>query len=285
MAETLSVDGLLPPEIAHKVEDIGALKARLPFVQTLMLAILAGAFVAMGAVACNAAMTGTTDALPYGLARLVGGLAFCLGLILVVVAGAELFTGNNLLVMAWVGGKLPLAGLLRNWGIVYVGNFVGSVLTAALIFPTETHTCSSGGVGLTALKVADAKCALAFVPAFTRGIYCNALVCLAVWLAMSCRSTGDKILAVLFPTTGFVMANFEHSVANMYFIPMGLLIKGLAAPSFWTACGSSADAFPHLTLDRFLLGNLLPVTIGNVIGGGLFVGAFYWVIYCRRQGD
>lgn len=277
----LHVDGLLPPEIAAKAEDAGVAKARMPFASTFLLSILAGAFVAMGAVFYVAVTTGGGD-LPYGVVKLIGGVAFCVGLILVVVAGAELFTGNNLLVMAWAGGRVPTSLVLRNWTIVYIGNFVGSVLTALIMLCTESHMASNGEVGLNALNIAHAKCQIAFVPAFTRGIYCNALVCLAVWLTMSCRSTGDKILAIIFPITAFVVAGFEHSVANMYFVPMGLFLAQFAGPEFWQAVGASPADYPALTWYQFLTGNLLPVTLGNIVGGGFFVGAVYWAVYCRR---
>lgn len=278
----LHVDGLLPPEIAAKAEEVGAAKARMPLAPTFLLSILAGAFVAMGAMFCTVLTTGSAE-LPYGVARLLGGLAFSLGLILVIVAGAELFTGNNLLVMAWAGRRASTGLVLRNWAVVYVGNFVGAVLTALIMLLTESHTSSDGELGLNALNIAHAKCQIAFLPALTRGIYCNALVCLAVWLAMSCRSTGDRILAIVFPITAFVAASFEHSVANMYFVPMGLFLVQFATPDFWQAVGVSPDSFPDLTWPRFLLGNLLPVTLGNIVGGGFFVGAIYWAVYCRRS--
>ncbi len=283
MTSPSPIDSLLPPEIARRAEAAGISKAHMPFVPMFLLAVLAGAFVAMGAVFCTTALTGTGNCMPYGPARILGGLAFCLGLILVVVAGAELFTGNMFLVMAWAEGRVPLALLARNWAIVYAGNLAGSVATAYLMFPAEQHTMSSGAVGLQALTTADAKCGLPLTVAFTRGIFCNALVCLAVWLTYSCRTSGDKILAILFPITGFAACGFEHCVANMYFIPVALFIKQGGPSAFWAASGASPDQFIHLTWSGFLQANLLPVTLGNIVGGAVFVAGVYWLAYCRSS--
>jgi len=280
--EVFQFDSLLPAAIASKVEDVGAKKGNLDFASTFMLAILAGAFIAFGAAFCTTVITGVADKVGFGITKLLGGLAFCLGLILVIVAGAELFTGNNLLVMAAASRKLPFSKLLRNWTIAYLGNFTGSVLTAYIMYLSYQYAMADGALGVTAMKIANDKCGLAFVPALTRGIYCNTLVCLAVWLTFSCRTTGDKILAIIFPITAFVACGFEHSVANMYFIPIGLFIKSGAPASYWTTIGQNASAYANLTWLGFAR-NLLPVTIGNIIGGGAFVGAIYWVIYLRKR--
>jgi formate/nitrite transporter len=199
------------------------------------------------------------------------------------VAGAELFTGNNLIIMAFASGRIPITAVLRNWLIVYVGNFVGSILTAVVMLVSKQYTFAGGALGANALGIANGKCNLGFLQAIALGIMCNALVCLAVWLCTSARSTTDKILAIIFPITAFVAAGFEHSVANMYFIPMGLLIKGFAPESFWSAVGSTAGDYASLTWGAFFLNNLLPVTIGNIIGGVGFVGLAYWFIYLRPQ--
>jgi formate/nitrite transporter len=183
--------------------------------------------------------------------------------------------------MAWASGKVTTRRLLRNWGIVYLGNAVGALATAAVMFLTGQHGFGGGVVGRTALGIAHAKVDLGFVQAFSLGMMCNALVCLAVWLTYSARSTSDRILCVLFPITAFVAAGFEHCVANMYFVPVALFIKTGADASFWSQIGGSAEAFPLLTWGRFLLGNLLPVTLGNVVGGSLMVGATYWFVYLR----
>jgi len=277
----ISFDALLPPAMAGKAEDVGVAKANLDALPMFALSLLAGAFIAMGAIFATTVTTGAGGALPFGVATLLGGLVFCLGLILVVVAGAELFTGNNLIVMAWAGGKVSTRKLLRNWIIVYAGNFTGSILTAYMIFLSRQYTFGSGALGVNALNIAHAKVTLDFWPALILGIFCNALVCLAVWLCLSARTTTDKILAIIFPITAFVAAGFEHSVANMYFIPVGLFIKGGAGADFWSAAGVTAADYTHLTWNNFLLANLLPVTIGNVIGGAVMVGLVYWFIYLR----
>lgn len=280
MSQSNGIDALLPPEIAAKAEAVGVAKSKLAVVPLLTLAVLAGAFIAMGAMFSTVVLTGGS-ALPWGVSRLLGGLTFCLGLILVVVGGAELFTGNALIVMAVVSRKVSPAMLLRNWCIAYAGNFIGAGLTAALIFWTSHHALADGQVGLLQLKLADAKCGLTLLEAVTRGIYCNALVCLAVWLCLSCRTTGDKILAIVFPITAFVAAGFEHCVANMYAVPVALFVKAGAGREFWARIGSSPEAWPRLTWENFLLNNLLPVTVGNIIGGAFFVGLTYWLVYRR----
>jgi formate transporter FocA len=278
----LQFDALMPAAMAHKAEDAGVKKASLDVARMFALAVLAGAFIALGAVFSTTVTTGGSE-LPFGVTKLLGGLVFSLGLILVVIAGAELFTGNNLIVMAWAGRKVPTRLLLRNWIVVYAGNFVGSLATAYLMFLSKQYTFAGGALGLNALSVANAKTGLEFVPALVLGIFCNALVCLAVWLVMSARTTTDKILAIVPPITAFVAAGFEHSIANMYFIPIGLFIKAGAAPAFWDQIGKTASDFSNLTWGNFLLANLLPVTIGNIIGGALMVGLVYWFIYLRPE--
>jgi len=284
MANELQIDAFTPPKMASRMEEVGVNKAQLGVWSMFMLAILAGAFIGTGAIFYTVVTTGLSAAgMGFGVVRLLGGLVFCLGLIAVVVAGAELFTGNNLIVMAFASGRISFVQLLRNWGIVYVGNFVGSVLTALIMLLTKQYTFAGGAVGANALAIANGKCTLGFVQALALGILCNALVCLAVWLCASARSTTDKILSILFPITAFVACGFEHSIANMYFVPMGLLIKGFAGDVFWQAIGKTAADFAHLTWGAFLIKNLLPVTIGNVIGGAGFVGLVYWFIYLRPQ--
>ena len=276
-----SLDALLPADMAKKAENIGVTKANLGPFRMFALAVLAGAFIAMGAVFMTTVTTGATDFLSYGVTRLLGGLVFCLGLVLVVVAGAELFTGNNLIVMAWAGRKVSTGKLLRNWVIVYLGNFVGSILTAYGMFLSGQYLFNNGALGLNALNIANAKVSHDFLPALMLGIFCNALVCLAVWLCMGARTTSDKIAAIIFPITAFVAAGFEHSIANMYFIPIGLFIKGGAPAEFWTNIGKTAADYGGLTWSSFFVANLLPVTIGNIIGGALMVGLVYWFIYLR----
>jgi len=280
MQNQISFDALMPPEMAGKAENVGVNKAQLNSFRTFALAVLAGAFIAMGAVFSTTATTGGS-VLPFGVTRILGGVAFSLGLILVVVAGAELFTGNNLIVMAWAGHKVSTGQLLRNWIIVYLGNFVGSVLTAYMMFLSKQYEFNGGALGLNALNIAHSKSSLEFVQAIVLGIFCNALVCLAVWLCMSARSTTDRVLAIIPPISAFVAAGFEHSIANMYFIPVALFIKMGADSEFWTQIGKTAADFPNLTWGNFFLVNLLPVTIGNIIGGAVMVGLVYWSIYLR----
>ncbi len=245
--ETHIVDAYTPREIASKVERLGVAKARTDGLTLLVLAILAGAFISLGALFF---ITVVTDAkLGFGIARLLGGLAFCLGLVLVVVAGAELFTGNNLLAMAWADGLIGTRDVVRNWLVVYAGNVIGCLGTVVLVL--------WGGI-------ASAKAGLSASEAFARGVLCNTLVCLAVWLAMGGRSVTDKILAILFPITAFVAIGFEHSIANWFFLPYGFLIA------------------PHGAVPLAgIATNLAAVTAGNVVGGTLLVAGVYWVAYLR----
>lgn len=274
----IRIDALLPGEMATRAEYIGVRKAEAPALTMFTLAILAGAFIALGAVFATNTAAGTGE-LPFGVSKLLTGLVFCLGLILVVVGGAELFTGNNLIVMAWASGKVTGRALLRNWIIVYLGNFVGSFGTAALVFLSRQYTFGGGQVGETALRIAAGKAGLEFFQALVLGILCNALVCLAVWLTFSARSTIDKIAAIIFPITAFVAAGFEHSIANMYFVPYGLLIKAFD-PVFTSGTGMDLSV---LTWSNFLLNNLLPVTVGNIIGGAVLVAAIYWSVFLRNR--
>ena len=278
--EGFSVDALVPKAMAQKAEDVGVFKAGLGPLRMLVLAILAGAFIGLGAIFATTITTGAGE-MPYGIGKLLGGLVFCLGLILVIGAGAELFTGNNLIVMGWASRKVSTSALLRNWVIVYIGNFIGSIATAFFMFLSKQYTFNNGAVGLNALNIANHKVHLGFVQAIVLAILCNALVCLAVWLTFGARTTTDKILAIIFPITAFVAAGFEHSVANMYFIPMGLFIKSGADASFWGNIGKTAVDYADLTWGSFFLVNLLPVTIGNIIGGAVLVGFVYWFIYLR----
>jgi formate/nitrite transporter len=274
-------DAVLPAQMAIAAERLGVRKAHLDALTTFVLAVLAGAFIAMGAMFATTVTAGMAGVVPFGAIRLLAGLVFCLGLILVVVGGAELFTGNTLIVMAWASRRLSLSRVLRNWGIVFSGNFAGAAATAGVVFLAQQHTFGGGSVGVTALNLAQAKVQFGFTQAVALGMLCNALVCLAVWLTLSARSTTDRILAVLFPVAAFVAAGFEHSVANMYFIPLGLLVKDFAAPEFWMAIAASQDQYASLTWSAFMSRNLLPVTLGNVIGGAGMVGAVYWFIYLR----
>jgi formate/nitrite transporter len=270
------IDAYAPAEMAQRVLQVGVAKARLPAPDTLILAGLAGAFIGLGAAFATVA---TTDpGMGFGPTRVLGGVTFSLGLILVVVAGAELFTGNNLVAMAWASREITTRQVLRNWGLVYVGNFVGSVGTALLIYWSGVWALSQDAVASQAISIAAAKCDLGWTEAFARGILCNALVCLAVWLCQSARSTTDKILAIIWPIAGFVALGFEHCIANMYFIPLGILLK--SNPELMAGLGGSAADVGSLDLTG-LAGNLLPVTLGNIVGGTLLVAGVYWFAYLK----
>ena len=276
------IDALLPREIALKAEAIGVQKTRLDFLSLVALAVLAGAFIGLGAMFATTVLAGADGVLPFGVSRLLSGVVFCLGLILVVVGGAELFTGNNLMVMAWAAGKVSPHEMLRAWAIVYVGNFIGAVGTAGIVFLSGQYLSGKGSVAGVALTIATNKVSLSFEHGLFLGILCNVLVCLAVWLAYGARTTADKIMAIVFPVSAFVLAGFEHSVANMYFIPLGLFIKAWAPAAMWTQIGATSVNYAALTWAG-LVDNLIPVTLGNIIGGGGLVGLVYWFVYLRKR--
>jgi formate/nitrite transporter len=280
--ESFEIDAYAPAQMAARVEKAGIIKGNLDVISTFTLAVMAGAFIAFGAVLYTYVIHDSQ--LSIGLTKLVGGLVFCLGLILVIVAGAELFTGNSLIVMAYVSRKVTLEQLLRNWVIVFIGNLVGSLAIVFLIWLSRQWTSADSAVGIKALMIANSKVNLALWQAVSKGILCNILVCLAVWLCFSGRSVTDKILAIIFPITAFVALGFEHSVANMYFVPAGLLIK--QSPQVLEAAQNALGQAPdlsRLTIPGFLIHNLLPVSIGNIIGGGFMVAAIYWFVYLRRS--
>lgn len=279
MASELRIDALLPPEMARRAEYLGVLKAETPKLKMFALSVLAGAFIALGAVFATTVATGAAGVLTYGVTKMLVGLVFCLGLILVIVGGAELFTGNNLIIMAWAGRKVTSRALFQNWVIVYIGNFFGALGTAILVLLSKQYTFASGALGQTALNIANSKIQYEFGQALVLGILCNILVCLAVWLTYSARTTIDKIAAIIFPIAAFVAAGFEHSIANMYFIPIGLLIK-YSDPAYTASTGLDLSG---LTWSSFITTNLIPVTIGNIIGGSFFVAVVYWAIFLRRS--
>lgn len=255
-------DAYSPAEIADRIERAGCAKARLGLIPMFTLAVLAGAFIALGA---SLFLVATTDTqMGYGPTRLLGGLAFSLGLVLVVVAGAELFTGNNLIVMARCDGMIGTTDLLRNWIVVYAGNFVGALATAQFVVWSGLLDAADGAVGANAHRIASAKGALALDEAFVRGILCNVLVCLAVWLSFAARDVTGKAVAIAFPITAFVALGFEHSIANMFFLPLSMLSGG--GPSFAAAAA-----------------NIAAVTAGNILGGSVLVAVVYWLVYCRER--
>ena len=275
------LDALPPLEMARKAEHVGVVKAGMSTANTLALSVLAGAFIALGAIFATTVTAGGAE-LPFGVLRLLGGLAFSLGLILVIVAGAELFTGNNLIVMAWASRRVRTGQVARNWALVYLGNFAGALATAGILFVGKQYEFGGGAVGVQALSIAASKTSLGFVQALALGAFCNALVCLAVWLCYSARTTTDKILSIVPPIAAFVAAGFEHSVANMFFIPMGLLVK---SDDEFVSAQEGLPSLADLTWERFVTANLVPVTIGNVVGGALMVGAIYWFVYLRSVED
>ena len=255
-------DAYAPDEMLERVEAAGAAKAAAPLSQLFMLALLGGAFIAFGAMLYTVVVTEAS--IGWGPMRLLGGVAFSLGLILVLIGGAELFTGNMLLVMAWADGRISLAALLRNWAVVYSGNLIGALATATLVHLSNALGGAAGAVAETAVDLASTKVALHFGEAVGRGVLCNVLVCLAVWLSYATTDVTGRVLVIIFPVSAFAALGLEHSVANMYFLPIAALV-----------------GMP-MTVGDFLA-NLIPVTIGNIIGGGVLVALVYWVIYVRPR--
>lgn len=257
-------DAYAPREIAQRLENVALAKAATPLLSLAMLGMLAGAFIGLGSLFYT--LVYSDASLGFAAQRLLGGAVFTLGLLLVVVAGAELFTGNNLLAMAWAHGRVSTADVLRNWTVVCTANFVGAAGLALLVFLSGHLDMNGGAVGKAYLKIAAAKTALPFWQAFFRGVLCNVLVCMAVWMTLAGRSVVDKFVAIFLPIAAFVAAGFEHSIANMYFLPMALLMQMSAGePAQWAG----------------LARNLVPVILGNVVGGSVLVALVYYVIYVR----
>jgi len=262
-----SFDAYTPREIAQRVQDVCMLKARLPFLQLVMLGILAGAFIGLGALFSVLVLSDAS--LGFAASRVLGGVVFSLGLLLVVVAGAELFTGNNLLAMAWADGRLPTQDVLYNWVVVCAANFIGAAGLAAVVFLSGHAEMNGGAVGRTYLQIAVAKSSLSLTEAFFRGVLCNVLVCMAVWMTLAGRSVTDKFIAIVFPISAFVAAGFEHSIANMYLFPLATMLQA--------AAGQPAEV-------AWLWRNLVPVIAGNLVGGSVLVALVYYVIYRRGAG-
>ncbi len=275
--ETGTLDALLPAAMAAKAEQVGVTKAHLPLRRLVPLGVLAGAFIALGANFSTVVTAG--GGMAPGITRLLGGVVFALGLVLVVVSGAELFTGNTLIVMAYASRKVTARALLRNWLVVYVSNFVGAAATAALVVVSGRLSAGDGSVGVRALQTAEAKGGLDFGEAMVSGVLANCLVSLAVWMTLSARTLTDKVLVIVPPVAAFVAAGFEHSIANMYFFPAALLQREWAADEFWATTATTSAQYPHVGWREFLLDNLVPVTIGNIIGGAFLVGMVYWFVY------
>jgi formate/nitrite transporter len=258
-----------PAEIKEAVEKVGVKKANLPFLASFMLAIVAGGSIGFGALYYT--IVASDADLSFATIRILGGLVFSLGLGLVLIGGAELFTGNNLIVMAWASGKVSTTTMLRNWAIVYIGNLLGALGLIVLVFFSHHLDMNDGRIGLSVLNTAAGKIRPDLVTLFFKGILCNVLVCAAVWLAYAGRSVTDKMVALILPVSAFIAAGFEHCVANMYFLPLAwLLVETGHAPANFDVSSITISGILH---------NLIPVTLGNVVGGAGFVGAFYWAIY------
>lgn len=280
MPHLSAADSHKPAEVARLVHTVGVTKATMPTAQILMLAMLGGAFIAFGAMYYTVVATDAGAA--YGPAKMLGGIAFSLGFILVTVAGAELFTGNNLIAMAWAAGEINGRQLLRNWILVYFANMVGAFGSVALIHLSGYLHGHHHMVGATAVKIALAKVDIGLLQAFVKGILCNALVCLASWMCYAGRTVADRVLAIVFPVSAFVAMGFEHSIANMFMIPVGIIAA--ADPQILEAGGITADKLGNLHLAGFLR-NLLPVTLGNIVGGAIMVALVYKFIYLRGRGE
>lgn len=269
MKEVFGFDAFSPKEIANRVDSIGVTKVQLPILSMIMLGIMAGVFIGLGAM--YYVLVVSDPNLGFASSRILGGLSFSLGLIMVVVAGAELFTGNNLLAMAWADGKVTTIEVLKNWGIVCCANFIGAIIIAFLVYHSGHLKMNNGLIESQYLKIAVTKCSISPERAIFSGMLCNILVCLAVWMSFAGRSVLDKIVAIILPVSAFVAAGFEHSIANMYFIIMGIFLKG-DHPEF-----SGVDT---IGLTGFF-NNLGPVIAGNLIGGSVFVAIVYYIIYKR----
>jgi formate transporter len=273
-------NSLLPAAMAKVAEEAGIYKATKRPLTTFFLAITAGVFISIAFVFYITATTGS-GAMPYGIAKLIGGICFSLGLMLVVVCGADLFTSTVLIVVAKASGRITWLQLGRHWLTVYIGNLFGALFFVALIWLAGEHMVANGAWGLNVLQTADHKMHHTFIEAVSLGTLANLMVCLAVWMSYSGRSLMDKMFAMILPVAMFVACGFEHSIANMFLIPMAIVIRDFSSPEFWQMAGASAAQFPSLSVSNFIVNNLIPVTIGNIIGGGLLVGLTYWVIYLR----
>jgi len=271
---------LSPKEITEKVVEIGKNKSELPILPMLLLGMLAGVYIGFGAELCTMVTHDLSKYLGVGFAKFVGGSVFTVGLMLVVLGGAELFTGNCLMLTGVLAGEVSVNEMLQNWFFVFFANFAGSILLVIIMYYSNLWKVGNLGVGAAALATAVGKANLSFSEAFCRAIACNWLVCLAVWLAIAGKDAISKIFGIYFPIMAFVASGFEHSVANMYLIPIGLFLKGNAAVVNAAGLGEAVNS---LTWSSFLIGNLVPVTLGNIVGGAFFVGGVYYFAYLRRK--
>ncbi|ENY8009592.1 formate transporter FocA [Vibrio fluvialis] len=273
-------DSLLPPQMAERAADTGVSKATKPAYKSFLLAISAGIHIGIAFVFYTVVTTGAHD-MPYGVTKLLGGLAFSLGLILVVITGGELFTSTVLTLVAKASGKISWMQLVKNWIVVYFGNMAGSSLLVIIMLSTKQYMEDGGQLGLNAMAISQHKLHHTFIQAFSLGLMCNILVCLAVWMTFSARSLTDKVMVMILPVAMFVSSGFEHCIANMFQVPMAIGIKYFAPESFWQMTGADIAHYADLNFMTFFVNNLIPVTLGNIVGGGVFVGMWYWLIYLK----
>ncbi|EGU38165.1 putative formate transporter 1 [Vibrio ichthyoenteri ATCC 700023] len=273
-------DSLLPPQMAERAAEIGLGKATKDPVKSFLLAISAGIHIGIAFIFYTTVTTGASE-MAWGMTRLIGGIAFSLGLILVVVTGGELFTSSVLTLVARASGKISWGMLIKNWCVVYVGNMIGALLLVGCMLLTKQYMFDHGQVGLNAMAISQHKLHHGFFQAVALGIMCNVLVCIAVWMTFSGRTLTDKIMVMILPVAMFVSAGFEHCIANMFQVPMAIGIKNFAPAEFWQMTGANIADYADLNMIDFIMNNLVPVTLGNIIGGGLFVGIWYWMIYLR----
>ncbi|WP_267377857.1 MULTISPECIES: formate transporter FocA [unclassified Gilliamella] len=280
MSNDKFVDSLSPAQMTQIAEEVGNYKVNKHPSSTILSAIIAGVFISIAFVFYITVTTGTST-VAFGLAKLVGGICFSLGLMLVVCCGADLFTSTVLTILPKMTHKVSWFRMIRNWILVYIGNFIGAILFVGVIWFSGQYMVANGMWGLNVLQTADHKLHHTFIEAVFLGLLANLMVCLAAWMSYAGRSLLDKMLIMILPVAMFVASGFEHSIANMFMIPMGIVINNFASPEFWHAIGVSPDAFKELTVEHFVLKNLIPVTIGNILGG-LAVALPYWALYLRK---
>ncbi|MGJ0625709.1 formate transporter FocA [Xenorhabdus bovienii] len=272
---------LFPPAVMAQIaDDSGVYKVNKHPAVTYLSAIMAGVFISIAFVFYITATTGTSS-IPYGLAKLTGGICFSLGLMLVVIFGADLFTSTVLTIVSKATGRITWSQMLKNWINVYIGNLIGALFFVILMWQSGQYAVANGSWGLNVLQTADHKMHHTFIEAVCLGVLANLMVCLAVWMSYAGRSLIDKLFALILPVAMFVASGFEHSIANMFLIPFGIIIKNFAPTEFWAKVGATPEQFPQLTVSHFITDNLIPVTIGNIIGGAILVGLIYWFMYLR----
>jgi formate/nitrite transporter len=280
--QVLDLDAYSPSQIASRIDAVALVKAKYSTAQTFWMGINAGVYIALGAQFATLVISDST--LHFGLNSIIAGIVFSLGLILVVVGGAELFTGNCLIIIGYADKKVTGKEVLDNWSISFIGNLIGSLIVVFFMYQSHQWEFFNDMVGAKALLIANKKVNLSFEVAFARGVLCNSMVCLAVWLCFSARNVADKIISLVFPVAGFIASGFEHCVANMYFIPMGVVLK--KNPEVLAAAEKMAGKtlnLSQLTWKGFVIDNQIPVILGNVVGGVILVGIMFWFVYLRPK--